>query len=302
MRNKVIVLTLAGLLGVSFSAEAYRKGVSVFPGTPISTHTFSETLCSLTPGDPVTTYQGFITGQPMDNWVFTLWGDPGMWVATGIDMLATNKNRTKTVKAKNAINQLKEALEGGSGCNGGSDSTAADADTSETYTPENIQVVIDLSEKSSADLFESVRQEITRYVFATADADIKKGCSNKDTECAEERQNQWLLASVTLASATADKILETTVKTGEQDQTDENGQTTTTSGGTSPLNAHFESLAADFNKQTVPTGMYDAMANIVLDTQRQMNEANALLGRDLEAQGLRNISETGLRNLNETEG
>ena len=225
-----------------------------------------------------------------------------MWVATGIDMLATNQNRTKTVKAKDAINQLKEALEGGSGCSGDSDSTTTDATTSETYTPEDIQVVIDLSEKKSADLFESVRQEITRYVFATADADIKGDCTGKDTDCAEMRQNQWLLASVTLASATADKILETTVKSGEQDQTNESGQTTTTSGGTTPLKGHFASLAADFNRQTVPTGMYDAMANIVLDTQRQMNEANALLGRDLEAQGLRNVSETGLKNLNETEG
>ena len=39
--------------------------------------------------------------------------------------------------------------------------------------------------------------------------------------------------------------------------------------------------------------MYGAMAEIVLDTHRQMNEANALLGRDLEDQGLRAAHESG---------
>lgn len=298
MKNKVIVLALAGALGVSFSAEAFKKGVSTYPGTAIETHIFSETLCK-----QPTTYAGLLpAAKAKDNIVFTLWGDPGMWAATGIDILATNKNRTKTVKAKDAINKLKEALEGGSGSSGSSDSTTTDADTAEIYTPENIEAVIELTEKKSDDLFESVRQEVAHFSFATADADIKKDCTNKDSDCAEERQNQWLLASVTLASATADKILETTVKSGEQDKTDENGQTTTqTTGATTPLKAHFEKLASDFNGQTVPTGMYDAMANIVLDTHRQMNEANALLGRDLEAQGLRSITETGHKNLKETE-
>ena len=52
-------------------------------------------------------------------------------------------------------------------------------------------------------------------------------------------------------------------------------------------------MAASFNAQKSPTQLYNAMAGIVLDTHRQINEANALLGRDLEAQGLRTARETG---------
>ena len=302
MRNKILTLTLAGLLCSSFIAEAdfgrFKKGVSVYPGTPIEQHIFSESLCN--------NYAGIVSGVPgadlvSDNMIFTLWGDPGMWVATGIDILATNQNRTKTVKAKKAIKKLKEALEGGGGCNGGADSTATDALTAETYTPETVSVVIELTEKKSEDLFRSVREEVTRYLTSTPDADVKGSCVNKDSDCALNRRNEWMVASVTLASATADKILETTVKSGGQSQTKTSGQTTTTTGST-PLVAHFQKLAADFNRQTVPTGMYDAMATIVLDTQRQLNEANALLGRDLEAQGLRSVIGTDAKNLNETEG
>ena len=76
------------------------------------------------------------------------------------------------------------------------------------------------------------------------------------------------------------------------------------SGGNTTLTAHFQKLAANFNSQTSPTGLYNRMADIVLDTHRQVNDANALLGRDLEASGLRVINETGpalLTNPTETE-
>ena len=299
MKKKIITMTLTGLMGLSFSSSvgaAFAPGTATFPRPEPHIHKIADLDATCT--------------AAMDNLFLSIWMDPGMWVATGIDMLATNANNTKTVDAKEAIEELEKSLEGSGSSNGSSDGTAQDASTAQTYTPEvvsdvidgEVSVVVEVSEKTNNELFDSVRSEITEYLTATSDADIKGDCTNKDSDCTKVRQNEWLLASVTLASATADKVLETTVKSGEKDETNENGETSTTSGGNTPLAAHFQGLASDFNSQTVPTGMYDAMANIVLDTHRQINEANALMGRDLEAQGLRGVVETGVQKLNETEG
>ena len=200
---------------------------------------------------------------------FSIWLDPGMIAATGIDLLATKKHDERTIDAADAVEKLKASLEGCSkgGASDGED-TSGDAALAATYTP---QINVDQSNK---DLFDATRDALNEYLFETAAGDIKSGCTQSDKDCATARQSEWLLASVTLASATADKVLDQTFKNGK-------------------LEGHFQSLAAGFNSEKTPMGLYNQMANIVLDTHRQINDANALLGRDLEAQGLRAVRETG---------
>ena len=178
------------------------------------------------------------------------------------------------------------------------------------YTADHIMSVIEVSEnKNPQTLFNSVRQAVQEYVFETTAPDIKGECAQSDKDCAIARQNEWLLASVTLASATADKVLDQTAKKNVQDarteaeksEDDQEKEQASGGGGTS-LTGHFSSLAANFNAAKSPMDLYNAMANIVLDTHRQANDANALMGRDLEATGLRVINETGPESLTEETG
>ena len=241
-----------------------------------------------------------------------IWIDPAMTVATGIDYFATKNQQEKTVDASDAISQLEEALgsSSGSGGSSGGDSTSGDTSTATAYTVDSIISQIEVKKGSANSTFENTRNAIKEYLFETPSPDIKGTCDRSDKDCAVDRQNEWLLASVTLASATADKVLDQTAKKNVKDGKTEaektedekgDGDTKTTGGGATTLTAHLQKLASNFNAQTTPMGLYNKMADIVLDTHRQVNDANALFGRDLEAQGLRVVSESGAVLLGETE-
>lgn len=238
------------------------------------------------------------------------WNDLALAAATMIDYAATKENQTKHVDAKDAIKKLEESLKGNGGGGSGGGDTSGNAAMATVYTPDHIMSVIEVSEnKNPQTLFNNVRQAIKEYVFETPTPDIKGDCAQSDKDCAIARQNEWLLASVTLASATADKVLDQTAKKNVQDarteaeksEDDQEKEQSGKGGGTS-LTGHFSSLAANFNAATSPMDLYNAMANIVLDTHRQANDANALMGRDLEASGLRIINETGPESLTEETG
>ena len=233
----------------------------------------------------------------------TIWLDPGMTVATALDYGASLLQGDRTIDAADAISQLEEALEGGSGGGSSSGGTSENSDSAATYTPDMIVTQFEVSKVSAETMFENTRQAVQDYLFETAAADVKGECDLDDKSCATQRQNTWLLASVTLASATADKVLNKTAKSNvkdgqtaaeqSEDERNSNSGNESTGGGMTTLTAHFKKLASNFNKQTSPTGLYNRMADIVLDTHRQVNDANALFGRDLEAQGLRIINEEG---------
>ncbi len=237
-------------------------------------------------------------------WLWHAWIDPAMTLATGADAWVTSeKLGERTVKAGEAIKQLEKALGGGSGGgSSGSSGTSGDSSLATVYTADQVIAQIELTKVSDEKIFENTRQAVQEYLFETPDAAIKGDCDLDDKSCATQRQNEWLLASVTLASATADKVLnmsakqdakdsQTTAEESEDEKSKEN--TKTTDKETLSLEKHFEKLAENFNKQTSPTGLYNRMADIVLDTHRQINDVNALMGRDLEASGLRIINETG---------
>ena len=282
MKKKLLVMTAMALMaGYVTSVNAANKqvlGTSVWPLRSLEDHLIE--ACN-----PVTAATGAV-----DNYVATMWIDPGMAVATALDIMATNKQNQKTVDAKKAIQQLKKSLEGGSGGSGSGDSSASDASAAAVYAPELVMTQLEISKSDGTAVFNSTRQAIEDFLFESAnDTD----CSGAARDCAVNRQNEWLLASVTMASATADKILSLTAN---QERVKDVGEE-----GTSSLIKHFQKLAEAFNAQTTPTGMYDIMAAMVLDTHRQVNEANALLGRDLEAQGLRAVRETDVTGLKRSE-
>ena len=272
MQKKLLTMTaMALMLGYVVPANAleFVSGVSVFGS--VKDHII--TACN-----PITAIAGSVT----DNRFITFWGDPGMWVATGIDIAAINAQKGATVDAKKAIKQLKEALgeeEGGSG-SGGSSSSTATPSTATVYAPELILTQLNITQKDGATVFNSTREAVEDFLYKVHDPE----CSGSERDCNIIRQNKWLLASVTLAAATADKILSLTAN---QERVKNVSQK-----GTTSLIKHFQQLAKDFNGQTTPTGMYNIMAEMVLDTHRQVNEANVLLARDLEMQSLSAVRET----------
>ena len=239
----------------------------------------------------------------------SVWIDPGIAIATGLDYMATKEVMERHIDASDAIEQLEEAIGGdGSGGGGGSGSggTSEDASAAAVYAPEDVVAVIQMGSVSAKELFTKMRSTIGEYLFETTSPDINGECALSDRDCAVERQKEWLLASLTMASATADKVLERTSKVGEDQQTEaeksddeKEGKDTNkkTSGGGTSLAGQLNSLASNFNSQTTPMGMYNALADIVLDTHRHVNDANALMGRDLEAQGLRATYESGVVSL-----
>ena len=241
----------------------------------------------------------------------SLWLDPGMIVATGVDMLATKKVHKTTVDAKKAGEQLKEALgDTGSGSSGGGGASTSAETTAAVYAPEDIIPVIELENVSAKDLFVQVRTKIEDYLFKTSDAGIVGECTKTAEECARSRESEWLLASIALSESTADKILNITAKQGLQDNkseaeksVDERGKTTSSSTKVSESNlkAHFQKLIDNFNSEKSPRAAYNALADIVLDTHRPVNEANLLMARDLEAQGLAAAYESGIELLKRAE-
>ncbi|MGN0919162.1 MAG: hypothetical protein ACI4OR_00140 [Alphaproteobacteria bacterium] len=288
--------TQAGMFWPSRTGAEIRSGISVM--TP-SAHL--EVNCA-----------GNNVGCAMDiPYAATVWIDPALAAITLIDYAVSRTQGERTIDAKDAIKQLEEALGGGSGgSSSGSGNTSGNTSTAAPFTADMIMAQIEVTKVSGEKMFEQTREAVKEYLFETPAPDIKGECTQSDKDCAVARQNEWLLASVTLASATADKVLNQTAKKNVKDgQTEaekaeeeqKEGDTETTGGGATTLTGHFQKLASNFNAETSPTGLYNKMADIVLDTHRQINDANALFGRDLEAQGLRVITETGPVLFKETE-
>lgn len=308
-KQKLLTLSAIGLIG--FSSVSVRGGMFIPSMTlaemwgGISVMTPSLHLCA----DLVSCTAA--TALPDVPYIVTIWFDPGMLAATLLENGVTALQGDRTIDAADAIKKLEEALKGGSrGGDKGSGDTSGDDTEATVYTPDMILSQIEVKNIEADKMFENTRNAIKDYVFETASSDIKGDCSQSDKDCAVARQNEWLLASVTLASATSDKVLDQTAKKNVKDGKTEaekseeeksEGDTQTTGGGETTLKGHFKKLESDFNSATSPMDLYNQMAKIVLDTHRQVNDANALLGRDLEAQGLRVIVETGPVLLDKTE-
>ena len=171
---------------------------------------------------------------------------------------------------------------GGSASSG----TVANASVASVYAPEMVVTQLNITKNDGTTAFDTTREAIENFLNETPD---KGDCTAADRDCAVYRRDEWLLASVTMAAATSDKILSLTA----------NQETVNNLSpkGSSSLVKHFKDLAELFNAQTTPRGMYNVMALMVLDTHRQVNEANALMGRDLEMQGLRAVRETEITGL-----
>ena len=228
------------------------------------------------------------------------WNDAAMAAATMFDYAATQENQEKHVDAKDAIEKLEKSLKGNGGQGSSNGGCSASPAVATIYTDDHIRSVIENSENAEPKTqFDTVRTAVKEYLFETPELN-GQDCQDSDKDCAVLRQNEWLLASVTLASATADKVLAQTAKQNVKDgrtdaerSEDDDETEDSTGGGGTPLTGHFKQLANQFNAAKAPADLYNAMAAIVLDTHRQSNDANALMGRDLEAQGLRVINETG---------
>ena len=308
MKQKLLAISTAALIGFS-SVPSYGFALigDILPtlkaaGNSIGLATIGHTthifpLCVLAPpGGPLCAN---VTDIPY----VSMWLDWLLAGVTALDYAASLSQGERTIDASDAIKKLEKALEGGSGggsCGGGS--TSGDASMATVYTADMILAQIEVSKGNAGTVFENTRDAVKEYLFETPSPDIKGECTQSDKDCAEQRQGEWLLASVALASATADKVLDQTAKQNVQDgqtqaekpeEEQGKGDTETTGGGATTLTAHFKELASNFNAQTSPTGLYNRMADIVLDTHRQINDANALMGRDLEAQGLRVVVESG---------
>ena len=310
MKRKLLNISIAALIGMyGVNAHSFFALPNISSGVGVFTHTVA-TQPHVFPQCIVEGPLCVLALEPNTPWI-TVWFDLLLNGATALDLAASLFQGDRTIDASDAIKKLEDSLKGngGQGGSGGGD-TSGNATMATVYTPDHIMSVIEVSEnKKQQSLFDSVRQAIQEYVFETSAPDIKEDCAQSDKDCAIARQNEWLLASLTLASATADKVLDQTAKKNVQDaraeaEKSEDDQTKekSTSGGGTSLTGHFSSLAASFNAAKSPMDLYNAMANIVLDTHRQANDANALMGRDLEATGLRIINETGPESLVEETG
>ena len=276
MKKKLLTMTAMALMLCSAApAMAFVYiGTATWPGDDPAKH---ELLTSA----------GF-TCNVTNNMVSTLWMDPGMWVATGLDLAATGTHGGRIIDAKKAIKQLKKALgeeEGGGGSGNQNNSTNENASAATVYAPEMVLTQLNITNKDGATVFNSTREAIEDFLYKTVDTE----CSGSARDCNVIRQNKWLLASVTMAAATSDKILSLTANQERVKNISKKGSST--------LIKHFQQLAKDFNGQTTPAGMYNIMAEMVLDTHRQVNEANVLMARDLEMQGLSAVRETEVTGL-----
>ncbi len=189
----------------------------------------------------------------------TVWTDPGLSLATALDAAATYTQRERSIDAKDAVAELEESLS--SGCSGdgssGEDSSLTGMD-SVPVAPEMVLTAVDGEEA-----FESVRSTAEDYLFE------KKG-GDCDKNCVLERQNTWLLTSLSLAASTSDKLLDSS----------------------SDMSEEYQALLSDFNGQTSPKGMWGSSSKITLHTHVQQNDINALYARDLEMNALNGVRES----------
>lgn len=205
----------------------------------------------------------------------SIWIDPALVIATGLDLLATKDQGTKTVDAKDAVNELEDSLKGGCSGSGGAaqESSLSEADIN-VYAPEIVVSVLD----DSADFY-ATREAVEDYAFETSDPEVNGACKEEgdrtDRECAVERQNVWTLLSVTLAESMADKML----------------------ASSADMSGRYSALVSHFNEQTSPMGMWGAMNSITVDSHMQMNDINALYARSLEVNAVAGLNEAGVRRL-----
>ena len=190
-------------------------------------------------------------------WLAIFWSDPILAAVTGLDALATNDQRKKSVDATDALKKLNKALE--PGCDGGKE----DGSKSSLTPTDNLVVAPDVvtSLLDDADSLEAVRVVAETYLSESGDC-------NQD--CMVQRQNEWLLTSLALAVGASDKLLSVS----------------------DDMSKEYGDLLKDFNSQTGPKGMWGSSSQITLHTHVQQNDINALYARDLEINALNGVRET----------
>lgn len=278
MMNKKIVfsLTTALCLTMATGANAGPLGTGI---ALIGVEEHGSPECALNPA----CNGGDFT--PPYNFYTSIWLDPGLIVATGLDLLATMDQDERIIDATDALAELEDNF--GSLTPVSSDEASDTTDTSlsgqdsTVVAPTEVANIlkednISVSAVAKDDLFDTVRSAVENYVFYTDNMDTG-ACGNLEPEdCILERQNTWLLTSITMAAATGDKLL----------------AATKAKGGKDPLDEEYKALADDFNSQTSPMGMWGSSSKITLHTHVQQNDINALYARDLEMNALNGVRES----------
>ena len=269
--NKKILFSLTTLLSISVTSSALAfgqgTGISLFTEAEVTLHSNPCTVDFPPPKAPVCAdYNTFST----------IWLDPGLILATGLDLAATMNQDKRVIDCQKALDKLEASV--------GKKSTGDGTDASDTsLSPEDSVVVapsevvevlnvapLDMKVHDKEDWFDSVRSAVENYVFYTDDC--------KD-DCVLERQNTWLLTSVAMAAASGDKILASTKGTG---------------GTGDKISNEFSELANNFNAQdqNSPMAMWGNSSRITLHTHVQQNDINALYARDLEMNGLKGVRDS----------
>lgn len=223
----------------------------------------------------------------------TMWIDPGMTLATAADAAVTYFQHKKSIKMDDALEDLQKYLEAADTKAGEDKETSLAAKEIDLLAPD--LVIGTLQDDSSS--FEDIRSAVIAETFQT-------GTCNKD--CAEEKQSSWLLASVELSRAMADKVVVHTddMEAYFQALTDDFNRTTPIAlhqnadqTGTDDAAAQTQSETAETPTTNVntqsPKIMWGHMAAITVDTLTQVNDLNVLYARDLEMHGLAGIHESG---------
>lgn len=203
------------------------------------------------------------------NYFVTAWVDPALAIATGLEALATYAQREKTVKADKALAQLEQYL--GGGCSGSGADQQETSDTSLSGTdsvPVAPEVVLQPVDGPGS--FDAIRQATEEYLFVPENCTEDSSDDRCDENAIMERQSTWLLTSISLASATGDKLL----------------------AASKDMISQYQDLVADFNGQNGPQGMWGSSSKITLHTHVQQNDINALYARDLEMNALLGIRES----------
>ena len=189
----------------------------------------------------------------------TLWTDPGLSLATALDAAATYSQNERSIDAKDALAELEESLS--SGCSGSGDSGTDTSLTGMDTVPLAPAMVLTAVDENKS--FSDVRQAVEKYLFEEKGGDC-------DKNCILERQNTWLLTSLSMAASTSDKLL----------------------SSSDDMKEDYLALLSDFNGQTSPKGMWGSSSKITLHTHVQQNDINALYARDLEMNALNGVRES----------
>lgn len=229
---------------------------------------------------------------PPYNFYTSIWLDPGLIAATGLDLLATMDQNERIIDCEDALDELDETLGSNYSTTPNTTTSNNEDNTNTSLSGQDTVVVapdeivnilkddnLKISVVAKDDLFDSVRSAVENYVFYTDNMDLGACGDLKPEDCILERQNTWLLTSVTMAAATGDKLL----------------AATKAKGGKDPLEDEFEDLVAKFNgeeNQNNPTGMWSSSSQITLHTHIQQNDINALYARDLEMNALNGVRES----------